>query len=54
MTAQTDHTGPQHTLEVDFDTPSRKGWAHFARFLFLNVVAVVVCLLIIAALTVWR
>jgi hypothetical protein len=37
----------------DFDTVSRKGWEFFTKFLFGNVVATIVALVIVALLTVW-
>ncbi len=44
-------SGPE--IQVDFDTPSKKGWDFFAKFLFVNVVIVIAVLLLIGALTVW-
>jgi hypothetical protein len=38
----------------EFDNVSRKGWEFFTKFLFGNVVATVVTLVIVALLTVWR
>ncbi len=38
----------------EFDTVSQNGWKFFTKFLFGNVVATVVALLVLALLTVWR
>jgi hypothetical protein len=54
MQTQPDHAAPQTDFEIDFDSPSRKGWGFFTKFLFWNVASAVFILLLIAALTVWR
>ncbi|HTQ70367.1 MAG TPA: hypothetical protein VMH92_02585 [Acidocella sp.] len=54
MATQPDHTAQETGFEVDFDSPSKRGWAFFTKFLFWNVVAAAAILILIAALTVWR
>jgi len=41
------------TPAIDFDTPAKKGWDFFTKFLSANVVATAVILVIIGLLTVW-
>ncbi|MGO9818925.1 MAG: hypothetical protein ACLPJJ_05330 [Acidocella sp.] len=53
QTTQPVHAAAPET-PVDFDTPSKKGWEFFTKFLFVNVVLAVVVLLLIGLLTVWR
>lgn len=38
---------------AELDNVSKQGWERFTKFLFGNVVVVIVLLLIIGALTVW-
>ncbi|MBB5374104.1 hypothetical protein [Acidocella aromatica] len=45
---------PAPETPVDFDTPSKKGWEFFTKFLTVNVALCIAALLLIGLLTVWR
>jgi hypothetical protein len=38
---------------IDFDTPARKGWAFFTKFLLWNIIACATILILIGLMTVW-
>jgi hypothetical protein len=40
--------------EAHFDTPSRKGWEFFTKFLLWNAVTIAAALVFVGLLTVWR
>ncbi len=54
MTAQPDHIVQDTEFDVDFNSPAKKGWSFFTKFLFWNIVSAVAILIFIAAMTVWR
>jgi hypothetical protein len=52
MAANAEHGTP--TVEhIDFDTPARKGWAFFTKFLLWNIIACAAILILIGLMTVW-
>ena len=55
MAANAEHsTDATANIEhIDFDTPARKGWAFFTKFLLWNIISCVAILLFIGLLTVW-
>jgi hypothetical protein len=52
MTETTDQAAP--SIEAHFDTPSRKGWEFFTKFLLWNAVTIAAALVFVGLLTVWR
>lgn len=55
MAANAEHgTQTVENIEnIDFDTPARKGWAFFTKFLLWNIISCAAILIFIGLLTVW-